>query len=260
MKGNETLWRKGYAATWLAALVLSLCKPQMLAAQRYQTYAMFGNGTSGQSRVIGPSMFGGIPTGPNGRSLAPGRFNGVAQIATGWRTVGPVPSPLISGVTPVAQPALNATAQPQMPAPESSNPGQGPIYVPVFVPLTAGTNGTEVMIAGNQTLGAQPAIEMPAVANSLGPQSGTTAVSDVSRGVPAPFRLAELSARLTRIARSKGIIAGQGIDVSMNNNVAVLQGTVRTPGDAVLLGNLLALEPGVRRIDNQLTVAGAVAP
>jgi len=62
---------------------------------------------------------------------------------------------------------------------------------------------------------------------------------------------------LTRIARTKGMLSGQGIDVYLSNNVARLEGTVRTPGDCVLLASVLALEPGVRQIDNRLVAEGS---
>ena len=61
---------------------------------------------------------------------------------------------------------------------------------------------------------------------------------------------------MTQIARSKGMLPGQGIDVYLSNNIALLHGTVRTPGDSVLLANVLALEPEVLQIDNRLVAFG----
>jgi hypothetical protein len=67
----------------------------------------------------------------------------------------------------------------------------------------------------------------------------------------------ELSDRLTQIARTKGMLSGKGIKVYLSNNIALLQGAVRTPGDRVLLAYVLNLEPEVRWIDNQLVVKGS---
>ena len=62
---------------------------------------------------------------------------------------------------------------------------------------------------------------------------------------------------MTRIARSKGMLSGQGIDVYLSNDTARVQGTVRTAHDCVLLPSVLALEPDVRQIDNRLVVEGS---
>ena len=75
---------------------------------------------------------------------------------------------------------------------------------------------------------------------------------------PQPYpRSPELSDRLTRIALAKGMLSDHGIDVYLSNHVALVQGAVRTSGDSVLLANVLALEPEVRRIDNRLIAHGA---
>jgi hypothetical protein len=66
----------------------------------------------------------------------------------------------------------------------------------------------------------------------------------------------ELSARLTRIARIRGMLAGQAIDVYLSGNAALVQGVVRTAADRAVLGNVLGLEPDVSRIDNRLVVRG----
>jgi hypothetical protein len=56
------------------------------------------------------------------------------------------------------------------------------------------------------------------------------------------------------------MLAGQDIDVYMSDNVARVQGAVRTPADCVLLKNVLALEPEVRQIDNRLVPAASGTP
>jgi hypothetical protein len=68
-------------------------------------------------------------------------------------------------------------------------------------------------------------------------------------------RSPELSDRLTMLARSRGMLVGQGINVYLSNDIAVVQGTVRTPADSAALASVLGLEPEVEHIDNRLTVA-----
>jgi osmotically-inducible protein OsmY len=64
-----------------------------------------------------------------------------------------------------------------------------------------------------------------------------------------------LSARLTRIARTRGITTPGGITVSVGNGTAVLRGVVSTPDARVLLAKVARLEPRIGQIDNQLSVA-----
>jgi hypothetical protein len=66
-----------------------------------------------------------------------------------------------------------------------------------------------------------------------------------------------LSDRLTRFARTKGVLAGQGLDVYLSGTTARVEGAVRTPHDRVLLATILGLEPAVRQIDNRLIVEAA---
>jgi hypothetical protein len=135
-------------------------------------------------------------------------------------------------------PALNATPGPQI------------------GPQAAG--GTpENMGAAEEGLEMLPGIVPPAASPAAARQYGTGAASPGSHGVQSYTRSERLSDFLTRIARSKGILAGQAIDVYLSNNVALVQGAVHRPGDRVLLANVLNLEPEVSRIDNRLVVEGA---
>jgi hypothetical protein len=70
-------------------------------------------------------------------------------------------------------------------------------------------------------------------------------------------RSPELSDRLTMIARTRGMLVGKGINVYISNDVAVVQGTVRSPADSAALASVLGLEPDVEHIDNRLSVAAA---
>jgi len=259
MKGNKKLIGKYWSLAVLMALVVSLCRPQLLLAQistqGFQTYGIFGNRTLGQPLVPPRSTFAnGFQTSASGSFLYLTRSSGLALAMPSQLPGISAPQPAVGIINSPAQTALNDTFSPQTTAlgyyflPTDSNSLQG------VVPLPPGMTAAEVAGLLPQLLGTPPAV--PAVANSIGARSGTGAPS-VSRGAEIPVRSPELSERLTRIARSKGMLAGQGIDVYFSNNVAVVRGTVRTHGNGVLLANLLALEPEVQQIDNQLDVVGA---
>jgi hypothetical protein len=210
------------------------------SAQGGTVYGTFGSRTLGQSFVPSPSTFGGgIQTSPTGSFLYAGRTDGSAAFATPWRQFN------AGAAGPAAQPAYG-TAGPQSPAPEEFG---GPATDEMNPwPMNAG----EGLSALEQVLGMTAGLEPPA-ALRMAPQAA------VAR--PQPYaRSPELSALMTRIARSKNMLASQGIDVYVSNNVARLQGAVRTPAAGVLLANVLALEPQVWQIDNQLVVEGSGTP
>ena len=237
--------RNNYVLALLAVVALGLCKPPLVVAQVSTqgsvVHGTFGDRTLGQSFVPRPSTFGGgVQTGPGGSFLFLGRSDGSAAFVTPWRqndTGVVVPGS-------AAQPPPNATILPPLPVPEYNSPELQ--IIPDLGPLVfPETNGREV------TGPAEPA-------------PGVGAPSTLGRGVgplaarpQQPFaRSPGLSDRLTQIARSKGILPGQGIDVYLSNNVALLHGTVRAPSDRLLLANILALEPEVRQVDNRLVAFG----
>jgi hypothetical protein len=217
-----------------AVLALGFCEPQMVAAQNNQTYGTFGNRTLGQSFVPYAGSFGGgIQTSPNGSFLSVGRSNGGMTVAA-----------------PAAQATVNAATSPQSSAPAA--------VLNSAAPLPA-TNGDEDIGLANaieqaqQALGAGP---LPAaVARETRFDSGAASVA--ARGALPYTRSTELSDRLTRFARTKGVLAGQGLDVYLSGTTARVEGAVRTPHDRVLLATILGLEPAVRQIDNRLIVEAA---
>jgi hypothetical protein len=71
--------------------------------------------------------------------------------------------------------------------------------------------------------------------------------------------LPQISERLMQIARDRGMQIPEGIQVYLIDGTAVLRGVVQSPHDQVLLGNMAALEPGIWRVSNQLTVAPRAA-
>ena len=211
---------------------------QVTAQGGVTTYGTFGSQTLGQSFLPSPSTFGGgIQTGPSGNFLFAGRTDGsAAGFATPWRQIDSV-ALMQAAAGAAAQAAPNAVVAPSpapgINAPANPNPGPAP---------ASETNAGE---------GAAPAVGPAALM-----------MPDVQGGPPRAFgsqpyvRSPELSALLTRIARSKGMLSGEGIDVYMSNRAARLEGVVRTPANRVLLANVLALEPEVRQIDNRLVPEG----
>jgi hypothetical protein len=146
---------------------------------------------------------------------------------------------------------VNAAASPQTPAPDYNRP-EFPANPAVAAPPILETNGGEGMVPAEQGPGIGPTAAFHRVAAGM----GSTSVRSRQPSVRSP----DLSDRLTRIARAKGMLSGEGIDVYLSNSGAILRGTVRAPGNSVLLANLLALEPEVQQIDNQLVVEGTGTP
>jgi len=214
----------GVVAPSLYVRQLGLPQP---APQNNQVYGMFGSRTLGQSLVPSASTFGGgIQTNPDGS------FRGIGTPAVG---------------TPTVPAVVNAAPSPQSPAPAS-----GPPEFPLF-PETSETEDMGQAGAAEQALGAGP----PPAAVARETRFGSRAPAAVVHG-PLPYaRSTELSDRLTRFARAKGILSARGIDVYLSGTSARLEGTVGTPRDRDLLATILGLEPAVRQIDNRLVVEGA---
>ena len=229
---------KSYLLVLTTILVLSQ-GPLAVAqfpTQPIRVYGMFGARTLGQPLTPGRSTFGGgIPIAPNG---SPPTYNSTWQLGE---------AAMSAQATAAVQPAgnggttANAAVTPQLVSPNNYYFSAPPI---------------------SPELAPQPAVEAPprpAVAFTAVESGASAAVASAARPQPFVFS-AGLSALMTRIARSKGILAGQGIDVYMSNHVARMQGVIRLPADAVLLANVLALEPDVQNIDNRLVLEGADVP
>jgi hypothetical protein len=271
----------------LAVLALAFCQPQMAAAQglypgaqsqgmfntspfigRGEVQGMFGTQTVGMPlRNPVPGMFG---TQTMGLSMAPyaNRLGGrtLVNAMSDYSNPGGVYGPTALGQQLLlnAPPMFLLQSEPAA-APATQPPG--PVYnltevqaAPQTVPQTNSTNpeanGTE---GANQTADGQTATAAataaaaPAFPYVLQSRAGRpTAYASFAR--PQSYnRSPELSDRLTRIARQKNMLAGQGIDVYLGDRVAVLKGVVRTAGDRSLLANVVGLEPEVQYVDNRLT-------
>ena len=242
----------------MAVLALSLCEPQMLLAQvppqGNESRDAFGARTLGKPLAPRPSKFGGgIQTGASGNFLYRGRADGSGAFAAPWRQADAAMLEQTIGARAAEQPAPHFVVSPQTPAPEYNVPELPtiPESAPSLFPETNGWEGTSPV---EQALGMTFGVGPPAAWNVTVPRAGTRTAT-VSTARPQPYaRSPELSDLLTRIARTKGMLSGHGIDVYMSNDIALLQGTVRTPGDRVLLANILGLEPTVQQIDNRLVV------
>jgi hypothetical protein len=147
-----------------------------------------------------------------------------------------------------------APAQPAPTAPAAAQPAATPPAEAIKVETTSATGQTLGVTITPQS--AAP----PAAANQIMPRIRTR-MSSASPNVKLPFaRSTAMSDRMTMIARNKDMLVGRGIEVYLSNNVAQLKGTVRTPADRILLGNVLSLQPGVSYIDNQLVAENFSPP
>jgi hypothetical protein len=98
------------------------------------------------------------------------------------------------------------------------------------------------MGAGGQ--GAAPALKIPI---RLG--------DGLSRSTPfataTPVRAARFERRLTKL---RAVNTGSGVQVEVRAGIATLTGTVPTDRDREMIEQLALLEPGIEKIENELTV------
>ncbi len=73
-------------------------------------------------------------------------------------------------------------------------------------------------------------------------------------GRPSEIASQEISARLKRLPTPRGL---DGVEVFMDGKTAILRGQVESESDVTLAARVIALEPGVYDIKNELQVAGA---
>jgi hypothetical protein len=201
-----------------------------------QSGGMFGPRVQGAGGTLQPgrsSQFNnGLQTAPGGSFTGVGRPSGPGMFATpGWQAY---PSLTIYSVPAPANGSLPTTVQPPAPA-QPPAAGQGPA-------------------AGAPAEGATPANGEPADA-APSPPALQLATASAATAAEADGYLPGLSARLTHLARDRGIVAPSGIRVSLVNGTAILRGEVGTPHDRALIVSLAGLQPGIGRISNELTVA-----
>jgi hypothetical protein len=246
--------------TWciaLAALAMGFCPCGPAAGQvpRPDNYVgPFGGRSIGTFIAPRPDQFGsGIQTSAGGTFLFLARPDGAAAFATPWRTYGPaaVDRATLNQLV-VAPPAQAATAPSAATTMQYNLPNMasGAEAAPAAPPEAMGPDG----VSAAEGAGMAPSIAPPPLANILLLRGGAlnVAPSRAAQYVHSP----ELSERMTRIARNRGMLTGAEIDVALSSQIARLQGRVRTAYDRVLLANIAGLEPEVRQVDNRLTVEG----
>jgi hypothetical protein len=249
----------------MAALAWGLCGPAIVVAQvRFQGAeipGMFGGRSLGRPIAPGRSnSVSGIQTGPSGAFLYLGRSDGPNAFAAPWRRIelGPLPettgSPLVmpqtAPVIPSLGPELYQPSTSSQAGPEEQYPA-----APAGATTSPAASGTAPP-TGTPTSVARPSAAAPSRVAKLHIAIGTRAVASTSASGQGYVRSPGLSDRLTRIARSNGMLAGPGIDVLLGNGTAVLRGCVHTGENRIVLANLIGLEPGVQQVDNGLVVEG----
>ena len=127
-----------------------------------------------------------------------------------------------------------------------------PIYAPKTTTSSARTSGTR---------GANNSANSNASFTTQGMDRGATPfVTMLSEDLPpVQFAPAARQAELGTIIRNYSVLPSRDkIAVAVNGDVITLRGQVATARERGLVERLLRLEPAVRNVDNQLTVAGAV--
>jgi hypothetical protein len=254
---------------------------------------MFGDRTLGQPLAPRPNNFdSGIQTAPSGAFLYIGNQTSAGGFATPWRQVDPLVAletlPQSPGGRPVVQvpallegvpgsplpPGIAAagavpteffTAPPGVP-PEATGAAAnaaGVIPTGAINPLPIGAAGT-VPITTQATNTAPPAQVAPISTITGRPATANVALSSNTQptapaGQVTFVRSARLSELVTRVALSRKLLVGQGVNVYVGNHVAVLQGTVRTADGGATLANVVNLEPNIWQVENRLTVARPAA-
>jgi hypothetical protein len=237
----------------MGAVIFTLGESAVAVGQYSYQAGQFGYRVLGQPLAPPPSQFnGGLSIGVIGRFPTLGRLNGWNDFAMPWRqpyqsAIDPtIVLPNALATLPMQSPAAAVQLAPppgtQMPAVQMGPPFQSP---------PPGYNA--FMPPPEQGAGMPPVAETGRAWNYATGQVANRAVF-----VPAEsyVRSPELSARLTRIARARGMLAGPAIDVYLSGDVALVRGVVRNTANCTVLCNVLGLEPNVSRIDNRLVVKG----
>jgi hypothetical protein len=244
-----------------------------------QTESIFGPRSLG-SPVSGPGNYF-APNAqiiPNGFLVSSNPYSGnqaITPLSTYSTQVAGLQPPdvnnfLISSMTPetTSVQGVGATAQgvPANPSYSGYSGGAVATASPTGASPTGATpSGTAAganpnASAANTGAAAQTAnpATMPTVTGNVTPQRGKFRTATASPTGPQPFALShDLSERLTSIARNRGMLVSNGINVYLSNDAALIQGVVRTPSDRAALASVLGLEPEVARIDNRLQVGAA---
>ncbi len=223
----------------------------------------FGDRTLGRPLQPGASRNGGgVQRGPYGSILGLSRGDAGSMLRTPWRRVEPMPVFINTGPAPYlyAAPGARPMVVPQQqpgPAPGDqplpawmSNPGEPASDIWFRVPAPSSETTTPVAPGDS---GFYRPRESPGWSVIGIPVSGST-------GAKGPFQPSpSVSARITRLAHAGGAPASSGMQVSVQGDTATVRGTVATPHQRDVVGNLVRLESGVWNVDNQVIVVAAPA-
>jgi osmotically-inducible protein OsmY len=77
---------------------------------------------------------------------------------------------------------------------------------------------------------------------------------------PIPTQVKTQTTLTTRFSKLANKTQFQGVDIEVDGNRVILRGEVASPQDSKLATILARLEPGVRTVQNELTVAEPPAP
>ena len=237
-----------------------------------QSSGMFGPRNLGQSLRPGVSQFdSGLQISPGGSFIGSGRPTGQNDFARPWRQVPqpPIYVPNTYAVLPDGRlvgivPGQNVSSETESPVANSSQmSSQRAVALETMAQSEASASQPFSMDEG--FLGQDASFASSAAA--LTPSGATPNNLNfrprrpVQYGFPATtpsgeFRgyLPRVSERMTRLARDHGIQVSSAIRVSVVNGTAIIRGTVGSPGDRSLIANMVAMEPGIGRVSNQMTV------
>jgi hypothetical protein len=250
------------AALWAVILGGALCPAVLLAQQpddRPTYRGLFGDRRLGQPLQPAPSTFGGgIQRGRSGDFLGMGRADGSAMFPTPWRRIEPGPLPVDWGTPP--QPVIVAPQQPVIVAPQQ--PPALPLQPLPPQPSAPVQPSPDIWFRSSAlSTGASPLAASGNAGPSYVPRLalgwstvGSGEIAPVE--APPPFQPSPaLSARITRLAQAGGVPSSAGVQVSVQGDTAIVRGAVADSYQRSLVGNLVGLEPGVWRVDNQMIVA-----
>jgi hypothetical protein len=230
----------------LVALVLIAMfgMPSMLLAQR-------SGGSAPVNGILGPRVLS-QPQKPKGSTLVPGvltQTNGAFlgttnnMLASPWRL--PVQPLTVYG---------NVTYDYYTPKVTEAVPMQIPQVSTDQFQTFQSNAGTQNATTGEEAATGETVQATPAAYRAA--PKYVTRESSATTANPAAMRVSStLSSRITQVARSHGIATPTGITVSLGDGAAVVSGVVGNSNDRAIVANMVGLEPGVWRVDNQLTVS-----
>jgi hypothetical protein len=187
-----------------------------------------------------------------GAFLGTGRPVGGDLIAAPWRLPLVQPNVVSLGFeynTPIVQETVNLQVPQNLPA-DQFLIGQPMTIIQNAQNAAAEAAGEQTATAGENGQAAAPVVRgAPKFVTAEG------AAAEAARA--ANFRVSTaLSNRMTLLARNHGINTPNGITVSLGDGTAILRGQVGNSNDRAIIAHMVGLEPGVWRVDNQLTLTG----